>query len=145
MSWPVLPRSVPCTKQAPCRVTRWPPPLGWPRSICSTTAAYVQLESTAHDLANGIAKAFAGAGVEARVPVEATLVGLYFGAAPAVDYASARATDEAAYARTFHAMLARGVAIAPGAYEVLFPGLAHTAEVVEEVISVAEDAAAAIG
>ena len=108
-------------------------------------AAYVRLERTAHDLANGIAKAFAGAGVEARVPVEATLVGLFFGAGAPVDYAAARTTDEAAYARAFHALLDRGVAIAPGAYEVLFPGLAHTGEVVEEVIAAAEHAAAAMG
>jgi glutamate-1-semialdehyde 2,1-aminomutase len=107
--------------------------------------AYVQLEATAHDLANGLAKAFAGAGVEARVPVEATLVGLFFGAGTAVDYATARTTDEGAYARAFHALLDRGVAIAPGAYEVMFPGLAHTDSVVHEVVAAGEQAAAAMG
>jgi glutamate-1-semialdehyde 2,1-aminomutase len=107
--------------------------------------AYVRLEGTAHDLASGIAKAFAGAGVEARVPVEATLVGLFFGSGAAVDYATARTTDEAAYARAFHALLDHDVAIAPGAYEVLFPGLAHTAAVVEEAIAAAQHAADAMG
>jgi glutamate-1-semialdehyde 2,1-aminomutase len=107
--------------------------------------AYEQLEGTAHDLANGIAKAFAGAGIDARVPVEATLVGLFFGPSVPVDYATARTTDEAAYARAFHALLDRGVAIAPGAYEVLFPGLAHTGPIVDEVIAAAEQAAAAMG
>jgi glutamate-1-semialdehyde 2,1-aminomutase len=107
--------------------------------------AYVWLEGTAHDLANGIGKAFVDAGVEARVTVEATLVGLFFGAGVPVDYATARTTDEAAYARAFHALLDSGVAIAPGAYEVLFPGLAHTAAVVDEVIAAAEHAAAAMG
>ena len=32
------------------------------------------------------------------------------------------------YAKFFHAMLERGVALAPGAYEILFVSLAHTHE-----------------
>jgi glutamate-1-semialdehyde 2,1-aminomutase len=106
--------------------------------------AYARLEGTAHDLAGGLEKAFAGTSVEVRVPVEATLVGLFFGSATPIDYATARGTDEAAYARAFHALLDQGVAIAPGAYEVLFPGLAHTEAVVEEIIATAEQAAAAM-
>ena len=39
-------------------------------------------------------------------------------------------------------MLDRGVALAPGAYEILFPGLAHGAAEIEQT---AEAAAAAIG
>jgi glutamate-1-semialdehyde 2,1-aminomutase len=101
-------------------------------------AAYVQLRATAQRLGEGLAKAFAGAGLQVCVPVEATLVGLYFGAQPATDYASARRTDEAEYARVFHALLDRGVAIAPGAYEVVFPGLAHDDAIVDEIIAIAE-------
>ena len=48
--------------------------------------------------------------------------------------------DEAAYARFFHAMLAEGVAMAPGAYEALFVGVAHTDDVLDRI---AEAAAAA--
>jgi glutamate-1-semialdehyde 2,1-aminomutase len=107
-------------------------------------AAYARLEDTAHHLGAGMAKAFAGAGVDALVPVEATLVGLFFGRELPVDYATARTTDEAAYARAFHALLDRGVAIAPGGYEVMFPGLMHTTEVVEEIIAAAEHAATAM-
>ncbi len=50
-----------------------------------------------------------------------------------VDFAGAKRTDEAAYARFFHAMLAEGVAMAPGAYEALFVGLAHTDDVLDEI------------
>ena len=39
-------------------------------------------------------------------------------------------------------MLAAGVALAPGAYEVLFPGLAHTDAVIDDIVSVAFGAAA---
>ena len=108
-------------------------------------AAYTQLADTAQRLGDGLAKAFAGAGHDVCAPVEATLVGLYFGQSPATDYATARRTDEAGYARAFHELLDRGVAIAPGAYEVLFPGLSHDDVIVDEIIASAEQAAAAMG
>ena len=73
----------------------------------------------------GLGEALAGAGVPVTVPVVGPLLGLHFSLIPAVDYDTARTTDEAAYAAFFHALLARGVALAPGAYEVAFPGLAH--------------------
>ena len=98
--------------------------------------AYVKLAATAHDLAAGLAKAFAGAGIAAGVPVEGTLVGLTFGS---------DGVDEVMYARMFHALLDNGVAIAPGAYEVMFPSLAHDEAVVDEVIDAAGRAAGAIG
>ena len=62
------------------------------------------------------------------------MLGLHLGPTRPVDHDSARTTDEAAYARLFHALLDRGVAIAPGAYEVLFPGLAHSDDVVDEIV-----------
>ena len=57
------------------------------------------------------------------------------------DYDGAKRTDEALYAAFFHALLDRGVAIAPGAYEVLFPGLAHTKDELERVADLASAAA----
>ena len=69
----------------------------------------------------GLQAAFDGAGLTARCHARRALVGLYFGDHLPVDYADARATDEAAYAAFFHALLARGVALAPGAYEVAVP------------------------
>ena len=45
------------------------------------------------------------------------------------------------YAAFFHAMLRRGVALAPGPYEALFPSLAHDDAILEETIAVAAEAA----
>ena len=42
-----------------------------------------------------------------------------------IDFDGAKRTDEAAYAAFFQAMLAEGVAMAPGAYEAIFVGLGH--------------------
>jgi glutamate-1-semialdehyde 2,1-aminomutase len=104
-------------------------------------AAYATLETTAERLAGHLVDAFAGAGVTAVIPRVATLVGLFFCADAPVDYPTAQRTDTARYAAFFHAMLSRGVAMAPGAYEVMFPGLAHTDAVIDEVGAIAKAAA----
>ena len=68
-------------------------------------------------------------------PWWARCVGLHFSATPAVDYDTASTTDEAAYAGFFHALLDQGVALAPGPYEVAFPGLAHNDAVLDEIVA----------
>jgi glutamate-1-semialdehyde 2,1-aminomutase len=103
---------------------------------------YVLLAARAERIAGGFRDAIAGAGLPITVPVVGPLFGLHFSSTPAVDFDTARTTDEAAYARFFHALLDEGVALAPGAYEVAFPGLAHTDSVVEEIIAAAHRAAA---
>ena len=106
--------------------------------------AYQALSITAARLAGHLRQALAGAGITAVVPQVHSLVGLFFCADAPTDYPSARRTDAARYAAFFHAMLDRGVAMAPGAYEVMFPGLAHTAAVVDEIGDVARAAAASL-
>jgi glutamate-1-semialdehyde 2,1-aminomutase len=108
-----------------------------------TSDVYPALEQRVARLADGLDDALAGAGV-GRAARFGTLLGMWFGAHAAPrDYDEAKQTDEAAYARFFHAMLDRGVALAPGAYEVAFCGLSHSDEVVDEVIAIARDAATA--
>jgi glutamate-1-semialdehyde 2,1-aminomutase len=104
-------------------------------------AAYTQLQATAARLAAVLRAALAGAGIPAVVPQVASLVGIHLSPDEPTDYAAAQHTDTARYAAFFHAMLDRGVALAPGAYEVLFPGLAHTDEVIDEIGAAAVDAA----
>jgi glutamate-1-semialdehyde 2,1-aminomutase len=106
---------------------------------------YATLTARAERLAGGLEKALSGAGVPARAPQVGPLVGMYLGDESPTDYDAARRTDDAAYARFFHGLLDEGVAIAPGPYEVLFPGLAHTDDVVEEIVAAAEAAAARMG
>ena len=72
------------------------------------------------------------------------LLGLFLGSAAPADYDGAKTTDEAAYATFFHAMLDRRVAMAPGAYEALFVGLAHTDDVIDEIIAAARESAATL-
>jgi glutamate-1-semialdehyde 2,1-aminomutase len=106
--------------------------------------AYATLRRQAGALAEILRGGLDAAGIVAHVPVASTLVGLYLGDPLPSDYEGARATDEAAYAKLFHALLDRGVALAPGAYEVLFPGLAHDDEVLAEVAAAVEAATATV-
>jgi glutamate-1-semialdehyde 2,1-aminomutase len=106
--------------------------------------AYTRLVAAADRLAGHLCAAFADAGIDAVVPRARSLVGLFFCADPPVDYPSAQRTDTARYATFFHAMLDRGVAMAPGAYEVMFPGLAHSDAVIDEIGAAARDAATSV-
>ena len=106
--------------------------------------AYEVMESRAECLAGAFVNAFAAAGITACVPRFSTLVGLFFGPIAPTDYVSACTTDEAMYAAFFHELLDRGVAIAPGAYEVMFPGLAHDDDVLIAIADAAFAAAAAM-
>jgi glutamate-1-semialdehyde 2,1-aminomutase len=105
--------------------------------------AYGRLESTAAALATGLQLAFDAAGVPAVVPRFGPLVGLFFGTDRPVDFDGAsRSVAAGRYPEFFHGMLDRGVALAPGPYEVMFPSLAHSAEDLEVVIGAAHEVAA---
>jgi glutamate-1-semialdehyde 2,1-aminomutase len=58
------------------------------------------------------------------------------------DYASAKSADTKRYAEYFHAMLQRGVYIAPSQFEVGFMSLAHTDDDIERTIRAAREALA---
>ena len=105
---------------------------------------YVELGARASRLSALLGEACAAAGIAAHFPVVGTLVGMYFGtgAAP-TNFVEAKTTDERVYRTFFHAMLSEGVALAPGAYEALFVGLAHTDEVLDAIGEAAVRAAAA--
>jgi len=104
--------------------------------------AFDRLEAVATRLADGLTRAFADAGLPAVLPRVGTLLGLYFGDLPPTNFDEAKVlADNGWYPQVFHALLDRGVALAPGAYEALFPSLAHSEAVVDESV---ERAAAAI-
>lgn len=104
-------------------------------------AFYEELVAKATRLAAGLRAAFVDAGADWYVAHEATLLGIYCGPSAPVDYDDAMATDEAAYARFFHGMLTRGVAMAPAAYEALFPSIAHDDADLDRIADAAGEAA----
>jgi glutamate-1-semialdehyde 2,1-aminomutase len=110
-----------------------------------TASDYDTLRAGAERLAEGLRGAISGAGIPVQVPVVGPLVGLFFGPDPVTDYASARAAVVGGlYAPFFSAMLERGVALAPGPYEAMFPGLAHGQGHLDAVVEAAAGAAAEV-
>jgi glutamate-1-semialdehyde 2,1-aminomutase len=105
-------------------------------------AAYTQLAGRAAELSAGLTQVIAEAGLPVSVPVVGPLLGLFFNAAPPTDFASSKASDAAVYARFFHAMLDRGVALPPSPFEALFPSLAHDKHELERTVDLAAAAAA---
>ena len=57
-----------------------------------------------------------------------------------VDYATAKTSDTKRYAAFFHAMLNRGVYLAPSQFEVGFLSLAHTEQDAEQTLAAAAEA-----
>ncbi len=110
-----------------------------------TDDVYIELMARARHLAAGLRDACSAAGFTASFPVVGTLVGIVCGEAAGTvrDFDDAKRTDEAAYAAFFQAMLTEGVAMAPGAYEALFVGVAHTDAVVDAIVDAAYRAASA--
>ena len=97
--------------------------------------AYARLIEIAETLQEGMSDAFAAAGVDAVVPRVGPLLGFYFTSHPPTDFDSAKkAADNGMYPRFFHGMLERGVALAPGAYEAIFPSLAHGDDDIEATV-----------
>ena len=107
--------------------------------------AYQRLEATAARLANGLAAALTGAGLDAVLPRVGSLLGLFLGDREPTCFDEVKMIAEnGLYPKVFHALLERGVALAPGPYEVLFPSLAHTDEVVDSTVEAAVQTAAAV-
>ena len=107
--------------------------------------AYLELERIATRLADGMKAAFDDAALPAVVPRVGPLVGLFFGDTEPKNFDEVKALAEnGMYPRFFHELLARGVALAPGPYEILFPGLAHTDSVIDATLDAMGEAAQAV-
>jgi glutamate-1-semialdehyde 2,1-aminomutase len=73
------------------------------------------------------------------------MFGVYFAAEPPSTYAQVMAADKERFNRFFHAMLDRGVYLAPSAFEAGFVSMAHDKGVIDTTVSAAWDAFGAIG
>jgi len=107
-------------------------------------AAYRMLAGRAEELAAWLADVISEAGLAVQVPVVGPLMGLFFSENPVTDFDAAKAADGERYARFFHQMLDRGVALAPSPFEALFPSLAHPKDELERTADLAAAAARAI-
>ena len=108
--------------------------------ILNNDAAYGALTESARNLSDGLSEIFKNAGIEAVVPRVGTLLSIFFTKSKPINFDEAQsAAENGIYAKFFHGMLKRGVALAPGPYEALFPSLAHTKDVIEKTLEIAEE------
>jgi len=102
-----------------------------------TPDVYEAIERRATRLAALLTEGAQSAGLSMSVTRIGTLNGVFLGDALSgrapVNFDEAKRTDEQAYARLFHAALNEGIAMAPGAYEALFVGLAHDDSVLDDL------------
>ncbi len=109
----------------------------------SRPGVYERLESLGAALEAGLRAAVASAAAPVQLTRIGSIFGLFFNQHPVHDLASVMRSDAKAYAAFFHAMLERGVYLAPSAFEVGFISLAHSVADIEDTVSAATQAFAA--
>ena len=98
------------------------------------------LEARTHALCDGLEAAAREAGVAFSTQRVGGMFGLFFSAEKVDTFAQATACDSAAFNRFFHAMLERGVYLAPSAFEAGFMSAAHDADVIAATVEAARAA-----
>ena len=103
---------------------------------------YDELGQRAGRLIEGLAKAAhqAAPGWDFAGDRIGGMFGIYFSAQPPVSHAQVMAADKERFNRFFHAMLERGVYLAPSAFEAGFVSIAHDAAVIDATLAAARDA-----
>jgi glutamate-1-semialdehyde 2,1-aminomutase len=87
---------------------------------------YARLDALGARMEDGLTRAAEKAGVALTVNRVGSMLTAFFCSGPVTDYETAKRADRERYARYFHAMLARGVSLAPSQFEAAFVSLAHT-------------------
>ena len=107
---------------------------------------YDELERTSAEIAGGLSALARDAGIPTVTNRVGSMFTTFFHDGPAViDWDTASKSDTKRYGRFFHAMLDRGVYLAPSQYEAAFVGLAHTRDVVDFTLSAAKAALGEVG
>jgi glutamate-1-semialdehyde 2,1-aminomutase len=110
----------------------------------SHPGVFEQLEALTTALCDGFQRAARAAEVPLQTAHIGSMWGFFFADQPVTDYASAKRSDTAAYARFFHAMLERGIYLAPSQFETAFVSTAHDQTLVARTIEAAAQAFAVV-
>ena len=103
---------------------------------------YPQLERVTKEIAEGVANLAQQAGVPLTTNRVGSMFTWFFTAGPVTDFASASASDTAAFARFHRRMLEAGVWLPPSQFEAAFVSAAHDPVEVEMVLEAAHSALA---
>ena len=101
---------------------------------------YEALASKTRALVEGLTSVAREAGVPFVGDSEGGMFGFFFSSSLPQNYGVVMATDQPRFNRFFHAMLDRGVYLAPALYEAAFVSAAHSAEDIEATVEAARSA-----
>lgn len=104
--------------------------------------AYGRLEELGARLEAGLGRAASEAGVPLAVARVGSVLTPFFRASTPVNYAEARQSDTARFARFHRGMVGRGVLLPPSQFECWFISLAHDEAAIDETVAAAREALA---
>ncbi len=108
--------------------------------LLQQSGVYERLEFVAKTVSQGFLLAAKNHNLPAYVTSIGAMFGTFFTGEPVTDYASAQKADSAMYSRYFHAMLKRGIYLAPSQLEAGFVSLVHSDDDIARTIEAMGDA-----
>jgi glutamate-1-semialdehyde 2,1-aminomutase len=112
--------------------------------VLKREGTYARLEAAGAFLQRGLLTAMSETGTAGCVNRIGSMLTMFLGPLQVHNAADARRSDTAAYASFFHAMLQRGVNLAPSQFEAMFISLAHSDADLKQTIGAAREALAAL-
>jgi glutamate-1-semialdehyde 2,1-aminomutase len=112
------------------------------RTIQNDATLYERLEVLSRLLCDGLHEVFRKHGIAHQSVYASSMSCTFFAAGPVTNLEEAMKSDTAFYAKYFHAMLDRGIYLAPSQFETAFVSAAHTTREIERTIAAADDALA---
>lgn len=106
---------------------------------------YTRLEQLGKKLADGLSQAATAAGIPHRLNRVGSMWTLFFACDPVTDYASAKKSDAARFARFFWGLMDRGVYLPCSQFEAAFLSAAHNDKHVDQTVAAAREVLAEIG
>ncbi len=113
--------------------------------LLAKPGVYDVLEATGAALESGLADAAKAVGVPVRINRAGSVLTVFFTSTRVRDYATAKTSDTARFARFFSAMLDAGIYLPPSQYEAWFISLAHTEREIQRTIKAARAAFETLG
>ena len=106
--------------------------------------AYPHLESLGARFASGMSEVFSRHKVPHVTANRGSMVGFFLTNGPVTNVSEAKTSDTVLYGKFFHAMLDRGIYLAPSQFEAGFLSTAHRPTDVEHTLEVADEALTAV-
>lgn len=107
--------------------------------ILSKPGVYKELGNLTRNLADGLAQLGEQCGVPIFADSEGGMFGMFFADSRVNDFAAAKASRTSLFSHFFQKMLAKGIYLAPSAYEAGFVSTAHTQEDINRTLNAVKE------